>query len=382
MFSVRTYFFFCALVSTLLPLNSSYALTLDWDSAGASLPTLAMSGAELSAPLTGVLPPWAKVKTSDASWLLGNATLTSELDESKGRWEAASLKLESGGAFTSFEAATPFYSDIDALRQSLGDGAGSSHVSKFEVGTRYFERGMGTSFSYSRKRLAFLKDDGSVELRSHRDFNALLGVSGPIFEKEHLGRLEFGTSIKTIFRKGDEVSYAAAASGDSLDNAEFTKSAFAGGLDYSMLYALPKKWTKNTVVQLALVWKDVGTTQFFIGNSTSQGRRFEAFPNNQSFGIGVGLPNIWRGFRGAIRLEYKEWKRQISFVRKSVLGLELRAPEILSVYAGLRGNLWSLGAGLRFPFVEVCLSTHARFYGEGEETFEGRNYALEIKGVF
>ncbi len=136
-------------------------------------------------------------------------------------------------------------------------------------------------------------------------------------------------------------------------------------------------------MQAACVWKDVGSSQFFLGNKTSRARRFDAFPNHQILGMGIGTPNIWRGTRAAFRLEYREWKRNISALDKLAWGMELRFPEVLSLFGGLHNRGWTAGALMRFSHVEVELSSFANKIGDREVgLIAPRVLGLELRYVY
>lgn len=365
------------------PFNVQASDTFNWEGTSSSVATRAMSGAGLTNPLTETLMPWASSKSVDESWISENSALASRLVEGPGRLEPGVMRLESGGVFGPFEASTPEYSDLSALRTAMASKPNVPSVSRVDLVARYFEKGLAASFAFVRKRSAILDDAGGIDFRSYRDFVGSLAASGPVFEKENAGRLEFGTGVKAIYRSGDEAYFSSdSAAGQSLLPSVFIKKTYAAGLDYGLLYSAPKKWTKKYLLQVALTWKDVGSTQFFVGQSTSTGRRFDALPNNQSFGVGVGTPNIWRGFGGALRVEYREWKRQVSFLHKTIVAAELRAPEVVSLYAGARGNLWSVGASFRFPYVELSFASYAEDFGENGGERTGRGISLEMKSVF
>lgn len=384
---------FAKFYSHLLPLaflgsffgsNKSIAKTetLSWESFSTSVQGRALAGSTLTQPLTENLVFWASSRVADESWISENATLSSRIAQGKGRFEMSALKLENSGDFSSFEVSQPSISSVGDLRSKMAMSGSEIFSSHIENGFRYYERGVSTGFFYSKRRIAVRESSERIDFRVHRDFVSQLAVSGPLFEKQSVGRLEFGTGLKFVVRKGDEVFFDALSAEQSLDDSLFVKSAYAAGLDYSMLYTLPSKWTKSFQIQLALVWKDVGTTQFFIGNKTSKNKRFEALPNNQSFGVGVGLPNIWRGTQAAFRVEYREWKRDVSILNKSIVSLELRAARLLSVWTGLRGTRFAGGLGFRFPNVELSLASFSHFLGESGNEYSSRSFAMEMKGIF
>ena len=67
-----------------------------------------------------------------------------------------------------------------------------------------------------------------------------------------------------------------------------TRTAMAGGIDYGLLYEAPGSWVPSGWrFQAGLVWRDIGTTPFFVGSKTSRNRRVAPLPNNQVLGIGI-----------------------------------------------------------------------------------------------
>jgi hypothetical protein len=381
-FAARILYFFSMFGTLAFTSLTSAAGKYFWDGVGASVSSRAMSGAGLTNPLIETQVPWASTKLADESWVVENSTLSSKVEEKNARFDVIGIKMESSGAFGPMEAASPEFENLDLLRSEITTHPRVPSISRVEYSARYFERGLAVGFSYAKRRMAQADVNGNIDFRFHRDLAGVLGVSGPLFDKGFAGRLEFGTTIKLINRKGDEVNFASTDSSVSLNADAFTKSAYAGGLDYSMLYTLPKNWTGDYALQLALNWKDIGETQFYLGSQTSKDARFEAFPNQQSIGAGLASPNIWRGTRAVLRLEYKQWFRDVSFWRKTVAAIELRAPKVLTLYAGTRGTVWSAGAAFRFPNIELGVASAGSDFGEGVSLVTARSLLVELKGVF
>jgi len=82
----------------------------------------------------------------------------------------------------------------------------------------------------------------------------------------------------------------------------------------------------------------------------------------------------------AVRAEFSEWGRPISWFERTGLSAELRFPALVSVQAGLRGLRPSTGAVLRFSGVEVEIAVRNQPWAGA--TRSSWLYLSEIRGVY
>ena len=358
---------------------------LEWGGLLPATSTLARGQTAVTNPIALNLPEWARRNVADASFISDNPALISMLQAFATRSSPAVVRTQAtGGLFNTTDAWRLQHATAQALSSELVARGGEVQRSSLSVGARWMSPDLGNALFFSESRMARFDTDGSLDYRRHRDLSWQLATGGPIFDRADLGRLDVGMGVKLIARVGDEfrLSPEALAGADvALSDTALRKIALAGGIDYGLLYTVSKKLTGPWIVQGGLVWKDLGSTQF-LGQATSTGRRFEALPNNQIFGVGLGLPNILDAFRMALRVEYFQWKRNVSWVQKTGVGFEARMPALVSFFSGLSGDRMSAGLTLRFPGFEMDLASVSELLGVGVDQHKVRNLTLELRSVF
>jgi hypothetical protein len=156
----------------------------------------------------------------------------------------------------------------------------------------------------------------------------------------------------------------------------------ASVIDYGFLYATAPDTLGGWQIQSAFVWRDMGTTQFALGNVASTNRRLQYLPSNMVLGLGIGTPKFSEGIRGALRLEYSQWNRPVPAYEKVAVSAELRFPVVASLSVGFAGKRLSGGLALRFPGIQVDLASYSELIGNAAEAAAVRSLILELKSVF
>lgn len=352
----------------------------NWTGFSPSLSLLARGGTGVTHPLARQMPEWAKGNVFDSDLFTANPALMSLLgtDVSVSH-PIVGRSSVAGGVFSALESSGLPDSSLLDLSDRLALAPGVPQVSKLEVSSRWAFDEAGFAFHFNQSALVESLDSGALEIHRAKDFGAQLGVGGLLFDRSDFGYLQIGTGIKALLRQGNEylVSNSEVVSGGAIPVQN--KIAFAGGLDYGLLYGLPESLLGEWALQLGLGWRDVGSTQFFLGQKTSRNRRFQSFPNNFAIGAGVGLPKFFGGLRNALRLEYLEAQRDRPVSEKFALGWEARFPVLLSLFGGLRGTSPSGGALLRYEGFEVGFASFAERIGEKSTLV--RFWNLEVRGV-
>ena len=356
-----------------------------WSGLAPSIAVQARGGTGVTNPIILELPKWARMNAADSSFISQNPALLATLNSFSSKNAPFTIETSvAGSLLSSKEALSPTYVDIPSIRADMPSEPGETQMAGISFGSDWIKKDVATSFHYSNSRSFRINEDNSFSHFRHRDYSWQLGVGGPVFERADLGRIDMGMGVKAIFRTGDEIDLSAdeyAASTLTLVDAGMGNFGLGAGVDYGILYALPSAITGAWMIQAGFIWKDLGTTQF-MGDSTSNGRRFLAIPNNQVIGLGLGTPNILGGVRSAIRLEYKEWYRSVSFWEKIALGLELRSPLVANLQMGISGKRISSGIAFRFPSVEIQLAQVRTLVGQGNSKHTLSSLVMELKGVF
>ncbi len=355
-----------------------------WVGFSPSTSSLSRGSTGVTHPIAEQLPSWAKANVFDSDLITQNPALLSLLGTDTLRTHPVVVRsTNAGGVYSATESLAAVDLDTDALANRISAAQGIPQVSKLEVSSRWLSDEAGFSFNFNQHAQAELFTNGSMEVIRYRDFAGLLAVGGVLFDRDEIGHMEIGTGIKAIFRQGNEAAYTSeqvlAATPLVGAGAASTKWALAGGLDYGWLYGAPRDLVGDWALQMGIGWRDVGTTQFFLGQKTSKGRRFQALPNNIAVGFGVGTPKIFRGIRNALRVEYLDWNRQAGASEKIAIGWEFRLPVLLSLNAGLKGGRGSGGLLLRYEGVEVGVGSYSELIGDN--SVATRFWVLEMRGV-
>jgi len=366
----------------LAPAAGATPLASDWTGLQPAASSLALAGTDTTNTLLEDTPPWARNLVVDTAPITGNPALLARLDtRRKRRFPLVMQTAATGGQFGIGDAVRARDENAADLSKRLQTHRSDLQESRLLTSSAWVQKGLGFRLGFDQTRLAFLSDDGRLSFERHKDLTGVVSAGGAISESETGGNLDIGVSIKSVFRSGDDFELAPSeqVATRSLRDEALKKRAVAFGIDYSFLYTLPKKWLSDWVLQTSFVWKDIGTSPFTIGNRTSAGRKFRPYPNNQIFGVGLGLPKFTGGIRSTVRLECREWSRSIAARDKLAASYELRLPFWASFRAGVSGSRVSGGAGLRFPSVELDLATYSKLWLDRHNS---RQWVLELRGVF
>jgi hypothetical protein len=332
------------------------------------------------------MPVWTRRNLADASFVSANSALLPFLSGYQMAVHPATLRSSvSGGAFAATEAYLPASTDLlelDSRIESLNENYQEVSV---DLGARGMVQDVGYSLFYSRRRQVQRWESGDIQMHYYRDIVGQMGVGGTLFDRPDLGRMEIGTGLKAIFRQGDEklFSLAQVQAGQSFQDSDFSKWAFAGGLDYGWLYTAPVSESKDWIFQTGLSWKDVGTTPFFLGQKTSRNRRFEPLRNVAVLGLGLAVPKISGMISNSFRLEYSLDRKTKSLSEDIGVGYEVRFPVLLNLSFGLKGFRPCGGVGLRYSNIEIEAGTFTDHISSAvnSEEYVKRFWGFEMRAV-
>jgi hypothetical protein len=352
----------------------------DWDGMLPSTMTFARSGSGATYPFLKDIPEWSRINVADAGVISQNPALLTQFSDYKAKNALAYVSTRtSGGVFVPTQI-------NQTASVTTGQIVATMDSSRFEegqltLGSRFIKKDVGLDVFYVERHLAFISGSTLRYLRA-QDFGFQLAASGPLFDRADLGRLDMGTGVKLLVRRGNE--YEVDVSSDiDVSDASSRRLAIAMGADYGFLYSLPEKWVgTSTPIDIGFTWKDIGTTQFYLGRKASTNRRFAPWPNNHTVGVGVGMPKLWGQMRNTIRLEYSYWFRQVSMLDKFAASYEVRLPQTANFVVSVRGTRVSGGLMVRFPAFEVEIASHVRLLGEAETTIASRMTSFELRSVF
>jgi len=370
---------------SILSVENVFASAVEWSGLNPSTATLSRAGTGVTHPIAMSLPVWSRKNAADSAFLNGNPAFLSTLGERRGK--ITPLALQSSGAGSEFDytdAIKNRHNDSASLASALSKNPNSHERSKVLASSQWLTSDMGLDLYISQDRTANLSHDGSLDYRHYREAGIQLGAGGIVFNEPGAGRFELGINFKVLYRSGDEkqLTPAQVATGVSLRDADSQKDAAAFGADYGFLYTVDPELSGDWRLQAGFVWRDVGTTQFAIGDRTSRGDRMSFLPNNHIIGVGIGLPKFRDGFRSALRIEYGEWTRKVSAADKFAMSYELRLPVWAALSLGYKAKSISGGFSFRFPGFEVELASVSELLNEGSKAYKSRAFLMELRGAF
>ncbi len=336
----------------------------------------------ITSPESARMPPWARRNLADASFVSQNSALLPYASEYKMALHPAVVRTRTVGG-----ASPAVFTDLLTVSDYVDAAGDGMTETQTDFGMRGVVRDVGFSLNYSRvyRGRSVTENLGAVQVDYYQDFTAQLAVGGTLFEREDIGRFELGTGLKAIFRKGDQRVFSSSdvQSGAVISTAEFTKLAFAGGLDYGLHYTAPRLGNSDWIIQTALVWNDVGTTPFFVGSKTSMNRRFDPYHNNIVWGVGLGVPKFLDKVSSSLRLEYFMGPRVPAWADRLAWGFEMRWPVLISARVGMRGSSLGGGASLRYGFLEIEAGTFVELYAPpgSSRDIRARTTAVELRAL-
>jgi hypothetical protein len=339
----------------------------------------------LTSPLLPTISEPARRNLAEQSFLSDNVALLAWLPGHQPRFYPADLRAQKSGALFNPGIGDLAGGPINAseLAEALEATPNSLQSVQTQAGAMLLRKEVGFSLFYEDTREAMVDSDGGLSFSRYRDFKSQLGVGTPLFIRKDIGRLDFGVLVKFIARRGDEIylrSDEISAINSSLLDADLKKSVLAGGADLGWLYTMPVS-PGGFKIQTAFTWRDLGTTQFFLGHKSSQRKRFRRFSNSQNVGIGLGSPLLLDSFRWAVRVEGLDLSENIPVADKMAISSEFRFAEAFSIYTGFRGPSPTFGAQFRLPFIELLVSSFPLYTGNGSATLKHRQLALSMKAA-
>ncbi len=355
----------------------------EWSGLNPSTQVLARAGTGVTHPIAADLPPWSRRNAVDATFIHSNPALLSIIYEERGRIIPLGIQgYGSGGVFNFSDALSNRYKMSSDLAAALENSRDQEQRSKAVASTSLIRKELGLSLHLGQSRRALLQSNGNLFYDYHRNLGLELASGGPIYESDRFGSFDLGINFKGLFRQGDDFELApAAVATTTLRDADRKRSAVAFGADYGFLYSVPRQSLGAWHLQLGFVWRDIGTTAYSIGDKASTGRKFSYLPNNQIFGMGLGLPNFRDGIRSALRIEYGEWTRRISASERIAASYEMRLPVWLAFSVGVKAKELSGGLSFRFPGFETEVASVSELLGEGNSKRKARSFVMELRSV-
>lgn len=358
----------------------------------ASTSSLMRAGAGVTHPIFYSMPEWNRAVLVDADWVSENPAFLGFLDNSSTKFSPVGIQAYSNG-FSLFDSYKSTGESVADLRSQLAEGSDSAQRSVTNIALNYYMKNFAYTVMYARQKNLWIESgDQGLYYQFFKDVVIQFASGGKIFDTKDFGRLDFGSAVRLSFRSGAERSIGVSeiVSSSTFPESDFDEKALAIGLDYSLLWTNAGFNKAGWGFQIGVVGKNIGTTRFFnaeqlfelLGTAEPVTRRFPAFPNNTTVGLGLKLPNFREGLRSALRVEWTDWTRDMSLGKKTTVAYEMRFPGLLSLNAGIRGTHPAVGASLRFRGIRLDLGTFVDFWGNGESLQANRSYLFELKGEF